>query len=82
MDASARLSSKGQVTVPKCVRDTLELSEGDEIHFRVEASRAIIAKTPSFLDLAGSVAVPAEVRGTPWDEVLRRAHGDLAQRRR
>ncbi len=76
MDASARLTSKGQVTIPKPVRDALGLHEGDEVVFRVERSRAVLARTPSFLELAGSVAVPAGKRGTPWDEVLRRTRRD------
>src|ERR1700722_2927780 len=59
MDSSAKITSKGQITIPKSVRDALELQEGDELLFRVERSRAVIAKTPSLLELAGSVAVPA-----------------------
>jgi antitoxin PrlF len=82
MDTSARITSKGQVTIPKSVRDALGLREGDELLFRVERSRAVIAKTPDFLDLAGSVPVPAEKRGTPWDEVRRRTRADRAGRRR
>ena len=73
MDSTARMTSKGQVTIPKPVRDALELREGDEVLFRVERSRALIAKTPSLLDLAGRVPVPAGKRGTSWDEVLRQA---------
>jgi len=73
VDSSARLTSKGQITIPKSVRDALDLHVGDEVIFRVERSRATIAKTPNFLELAGAVAVPAGKRGTPWDEVLRRA---------
>jgi AbrB family looped-hinge helix DNA binding protein len=82
MDTSARITSKGQVTIPKSVREALELREGDELLFRVERSRAVIAKAPKFLDLAGNVAVPAAKRGTPWDEVLRRTRYDRAGRRR
>lgn len=82
MDTSAKLSSKGQVTIPKSVRDALELQEGDELLFRVERSRAVIAKTPDFLDLAASVPVPAGKRGTPWDDVLRRTRSDRAGRTR
>jgi AbrB family looped-hinge helix DNA binding protein len=82
MDARARLTSKGQVTIPKSVREALELREGDELVFRVERSRALVAKTPRFLDLAGTVAVPAAKRGTPWDEVLRRTRRERAGRRR
>jgi antitoxin PrlF len=82
MDASARLTSKGQVTIPKVVRDALELHEGDEIMFRVERKRAIVAKSPDFIELAGSVAVPVARRGTPWDEVLRQTRRARAEKRR
>ena len=74
MEVAARLSSKGQVTVPRAVREALSLVEGDRIVFRVEGEQAIIARTPDLLALAGSVAVPAAKRGTPWDQVLRQAH--------
>ncbi len=82
MDSSARITSKGQVTIPKSVRDALGLHEGDELLFRVERSRAVVAKTPDLLDLAGSVAVPSGKRGTPWDEVLRQTRAARVGRRR
>jgi len=81
MDSSAKITSKGQVTIPKSVRDALGLQEGDELLFRVDRSRAVVAKTPDFLSLAGSVAVPAGKRGTPWDEVLRQTRAARAERR-
>jgi antitoxin PrlF len=81
VDASARLTSKGQVTIPKRVRDALELHEGDEIVFRVERNRAIVAKTPDFLKMAGAVAVPEAKRGTPWDDVLARTRRARAEQR-
>ena len=71
MEVSARLSSKGQITIPRAVREALAIGAGDEILFRVEGDRAIIARTPDLLQLAGSVSVPAAKRGTAWDEVLR-----------
>jgi AbrB family looped-hinge helix DNA binding protein len=82
MDVRAKLSSKGQVTIPKTVREALDLHEGDELLFRVERSRAVVAKTPDFLSLAGSVPVPAAKRGTAWDEVLRQTRRARAERRR
>jgi AbrB family looped-hinge helix DNA binding protein len=82
MDARAKVTSKGQVTIPKSVREALELNEGDELLFRVEDSRALVAKTPDFIALAGAVSVPARKRGTPWDEVLRRTRSERARRRR
>jgi antitoxin PrlF len=82
MDASARITSKGQVTIPKGVRDALELHEGDELLFRLERSRAVIAKTPRFLDLGGAVPVPAGKRGTPWDQVRRQTRAARVGRQR
>ena len=40
MDTAARLTSKGQVTIPKSVRDALGLKEGDEVVFRVPPAPA------------------------------------------
>jgi antitoxin PrlF len=72
MDVAARLTSKGQVTIPRAVREALGLGEGDHLVFRVEGQRAVLARTADLLDLAGAVEVPAEKQGTSWDEVRRR----------
>ena len=82
MDAAAKITSKGQVTIPLSVREALDLHAGDEVVFRVEDTRAVLAKTPDFLALAGSVPVPSGKRGTPWDDVLRRTRGRRAEARR
>ena len=82
MDTAAKVTSKGQVTVPKAVRDALGIEEGDEVVFRVEGNRAVLARTPNFLDLAGSIRVPAAKRNVAWDEVLRRTRADRAKTRR
>lgn len=82
MDVAAKVTSKGQVTVPKAVRDALGIKDGDEIVFRVEGNCAVIARTPDFLELAGSVRVPAAKRNVAWDEVLRRTRAHRAAARR
>jgi len=81
MDVSAQLSSKGQLTVPKAVRDALGLIEGAQVVFRIEGRRALLARTPKLLDLAGSVPVPAQKRGTPWPEITRRTREARAKSR-
>jgi AbrB family looped-hinge helix DNA binding protein len=82
VEAVARLGSKGQVTVPKAVRDALGPTEGDALVFRVEGNRAILARTADFLSLAGSVPVPATKRNAAWDEVIRRTRAARAGRAR
>ena len=69
MEAAAKVTAKGQVTIPKAVRDALGLREGDSVVFRIDGRRAIVAPTRGLLDLAGSVSVPVSKRGTPWDKV-------------
>ena len=73
MEATARISSKGQITIPKAVRDALGVAEGDMLVFRVEGRRAIVAATVDLIDLAGSVSIPVEVRGLSWDDIRQRA---------
>jgi antitoxin PrlF len=71
MDAAAKVTSKGQITIPKVVREALGIEAGDEVAFRVEGNRAVLARTPDFLDLAGTFRVPAARRNAAWDDVLR-----------
>jgi antitoxin PrlF len=69
MDMRAKVTSKGQVTIPKAVRDALGVDIGDEVLFRVVEGHAVLARTPDFLDLAGAVEVPPELRGKSWQEI-------------
>jgi antitoxin PrlF len=72
MDTAARVTSKGQVTVPKAVREALGIKQGDEVIFRVEGNRAVLTRTTDFLSLAGTVKVPAARRNAAWDDVIRK----------
>lgn len=80
MDVSATLTTKGQVTIPKAVRDALGLRDGDRVLFRVVDDHAVLARTADLLDLAGTVPVPEHVRGRPWSEIRDRAHQAQAAR--
>jgi antitoxin PrlF len=81
MDAAARVTSKGQITVPKAVRDALGIKQGDEVVFRVEGNRAVLSRTADFLSLAGSVKVPAARRNAAWDGVIRKTRAARSTKR-
>ncbi|MCX6521009.1 MAG: AbrB/MazE/SpoVT family DNA-binding domain-containing protein [Actinobacteria bacterium] len=82
MEIAAKMSSKGQITVPKAVRDALGIGEGDNVVFRVEGNRAVLARTPDFLSLAGTIKVPAARRNAAWDDVVRKTRSARADARR
>lgn len=69
METTARVTSKGQITIPKSVRDALGVSEGDVVVFRVKGSQAVVARSVDLIDLAGSLEVPAAKRGMSWQQV-------------
>lgn len=69
MKRKARITSKGQVTVPKAVRQALGITEGDSLLFEVEGGdvRVWAAREPvSFTDYAGAWRGG---EGMSWDEV-------------
>ncbi len=80
MTAQARITSKGQITIPKSVREELGLREGDSVVFRIEDARAVISKTPNFLELAGSVPTPPGKEGLTWEEIRQEARQALARK--
>ena len=67
-DITAKVSTKGQMTVPKAARDALGITGGSELVFRVDNGRAMVARTKRLLDTAA--APPHELTVTPrlpWD---------------
>jgi bifunctional DNA-binding transcriptional regulator/antitoxin component of YhaV-PrlF toxin-antitoxin module len=68
--------------VPKAVREALGLNAGDEVVFRVDGSRAVLARTADLLALGGTVRVPAGKRNVAWDEVIRRTRAARGTERR
>ena len=74
MTAMAKVTSKGQITIPKPIRDALGLKAGGWVVFRITNDElAELAPIPNFLDLAGSVPVPDDARGLSWEEIRERA---------
>ena len=74
MDIAAKVSTKGLVTIPKKVRDTLGIAAGDEVVFRIDEPRAILAR-PEHLPAMDAVtaSLPTARRNVPWDASRRSA---------
>jgi len=58
---TSRLTSKGQITIPKAIRDKLELAEGDKLEFVLypDGTLGLIPKTRDVRELQGSLPPPA-----------------------
>ena len=73
------LTSKGQVTIPKAIRDELGLRPFDKIRFTIENGEVKLKKAyPSLREIAGSIP-PSDVSMDEWDDIIAddRAHAYL-----
>jgi AbrB family looped-hinge helix DNA binding protein len=75
---ATKLTSRGQVTIPKAIRDELGLKPHDRIRFAVEDRRALFQKAyPSLEELAGSIPL---LDGMSVDEAIDLAKDEHVQR--
>jgi|AntRauTorcE11898_2_1112593.scaffolds.fasta_scaffold79622_1 AbrB family looped-hinge helix DNA binding protein len=60
--AKATITSKGQVTIPKKIREKLGLKPGDKLNFKVneKGNLEVIPKTHSIMDTAGILYRPGQ----------------------
>jgi len=73
----ATVTSKGQVTIPKEIRDLLHIRTNDKLDFVLEGERVVIAPVKTLLDLRG--AVRAEGKGD-FPQERARAKAAVAKR--
>lgn len=68
----SRISSKGQVTIPKSIREALKLSEGDRVAFIQDNGKVVIAKASllALRELQEALAKDAKKQGISEQDVL------------
>lgn len=77
----ATVTSKGQVTIPKAIRESLDLQAGDRVEFRKEGDRIVVeAATSDLTELEGYLGEPP-VRVT-LEEMAEAVRTGVARRER
>jgi antitoxin PrlF len=69
---TASITSKGQITIPKAVRDALGLEVGQQVLFLIEGKRAYLRPIPS-RGISALRGIAQGLRPFPGSEAERRA---------
>jgi len=69
----SRISSKGQVTIPKAIRDILNLNEGDRVAFIEDEGKIIITKASliALRDLQNALSQETQKKGITEEAALK-----------
>jgi AbrB family looped-hinge helix DNA binding protein len=79
---TTRVTIKGQVTLPKRVRDAVGIKPGDEVEVRATAAGGVIIEKPArseYLDRLYAIAKERLIRGITTDELMKLTRGDPAE---
>lgn len=84
--ATTTVTSKGQVTLPKAVRETAGIKPGDKVIVRATASGGIYVGRPDaaseYEARLRAVAKRRLIRGMTTDEIMEMTRGEAPRRRR
>ena len=76
MTNTTKIGRRGQITIPRAVRNWLQIDEGDRIAFIQQGDRVLIQPlTQTLLDLRGSIAVDGPQNFGVIRQYVLSAHG-------
>jgi AbrB family looped-hinge helix DNA binding protein len=78
MQVRSKITSKGQVTVPKKIRDELKVKPRDSILFIKQGNNIVIKPAKTLLDLKGSIKTNKKIRD--WEDVRAEAKEAVAKK--
>jgi AbrB family looped-hinge helix DNA binding protein len=64
-----KITSKGQVTIPKEIREKLLLKESDNLEVKVVGNSIVMERMETFETLRGSVKLPYKYKNMSWREI-------------
>lgn len=70
--SEATVNSRGQVTIPKDVRDALNLKEGTELHFEVQGDGTVLLRPRDLRDMIGMLKTDRHVTIEEMNETIAR----------
>ena len=74
--ATARITSKGQITLPKEVRRRLGIGPGDEVEFVEENGRYVLKKKVKESPFDAYVGFLKGQRGSDTDQIIQELRGE------
>ncbi len=75
MTGIAKISTRGQLAVPKAIREKLNIKEGDTVFFEEKHGKVYIRKVKNFLDLEGTLPLPK----LPIEKMKEKAMEEMAK---
>ena len=81
LEASSSVTSKGQTTIPKSVRDALGIKDGTPLRWRLKDGVLVVtAKTKRLEDFAGLLGKPPNGRHASIEEMSEAILDEAAER--
>ena len=74
-----KITRKGQVTIPKEIRDMLALKESDNLEVRIVGNSVVMEKLETFESLRGSVKMPQKYKNMSWEKIEKLAQTEHAK---
>jgi AbrB family looped-hinge helix DNA binding protein len=76
----ATITSKGQITIPKGIRDALHLTENDKVAIVVEKGMAVIKPIKgNILDIGASIKLPSKEKPIDFKKVRKEVMKKIAK---
>ena len=78
MQNVSKITVKGQVTIPKKIRDQLGVTPGDVIVFKKKGGDIVIKPASTLLDLKGVIDTPKKIKD--WTAVRKSVRKSVVKR--